>query len=148
VSVNDGLIVVAVVALLVFPVRGLWKLARTAPHRGWRTPAWFGRAAAVSAYVMVLAWLRGLSSNGPPMNKTCRIFHQQPFDQDYYEAHLDEWRRLFPLSNKCNPHYDLVPAWVNPTVAVSFVLLLVSIAGVLLTTYSARRTSSQKVGTS
>jgi hypothetical protein len=39
---------------------------------------------------------------------------------------------LLPLSNRCNAEYDLVPGWINPTVAalasVTAVLALTALA--------------------
>ena len=53
------------------------------------------------------------------------------------------------LSNKCNADYDLVPAWVNPTVAVFFLLFVVSAAGLVWTTaHRIRKTSREKRRTS
>ncbi|WP_326754579.1 hypothetical protein OIE73_25330 [Streptomyces hirsutus] len=40
-----------------------------------------------------------------------------------------QFQRLFPLHNKCNAEYDLVPAWVNPAIVnrVAFVLLATAV---------------------
>jgi hypothetical protein len=39
----------------------------------------------------------------------------QPYDGAYQQAHLEENTQWFPLHDTCHASYDLVPAWVNPT---------------------------------
>jgi hypothetical protein len=61
---------------------------------------------AVAMYV----WGFLSSTAVPDIEETCRS-HNQPwvFDPDHRD-------KLFPLSNPCNPSFDLVPAYVNPIV--------------------------------
>ncbi|MFD6325247.1 hypothetical protein ACFWOL_20775 [Streptomyces sp. NPDC058442] len=68
-------------------------------------------------------------SGGLDVGETCGYTHHQTYDSAYLEAHPEAFNELFPLSNKCNAHYDLVPAWVNPTIAncAAFVLLATAV---------------------
>ncbi|PWK90620.1 hypothetical protein C8D88_101638 [Lentzea atacamensis] len=44
----------------------------------------------------------------PDIEEVCHRYNQPwEFDPDHRES-------LFPLSNPCNPSYDLVPPYVNP----------------------------------
>ncbi len=67
-------------------------------------------------------WLSGAFSGGLDVQESCRLTHHQRYDSAYRLAHAGEFQRLFPLRNKCNASYDLVPAWVNPAVAACFVV--------------------------
>ncbi|MEF9906184.1 hypothetical protein [Streptomyces sp. P9-A2] len=46
-----------------------------------------------------------------------------------FKAAQAQFQRLFPLHDKCNAHYDLVPARVNPAIVncVAFVLLATAV---------------------
>ncbi|MGW5214646.1 hypothetical protein ACWEQO_26540 [Streptomyces sp. NPDC004051] len=59
--------------------------------------------------------------------------HGQKYDDDYRIRHADEADRWFPLHNKCNAEFDLVPAWVNPTVS-SLAFLTATGAGMAVVT--------------
>lgn len=52
----------------------------------------------------------------------CRLRHGQFYDSYYLKEHPEHDGAHFPLSNKCNADYEMVEAWVNPTV-VGLVLL-------------------------
>ncbi|GIF15818.1 hypothetical protein [Actinoplanes teichomyceticus] len=115
--------------LLAVPAWSLWRLGRGLRAGDWRRPGWFGHAAWASFLLLVLAWLLGALSGGLDLEETCRFQHHEPYDDTYYRAHRDDYFRLFPLSRKCHAGYDLVAAWVNPTVAVLLLLLVASLAG-------------------
>ncbi|WJK38138.1 hypothetical protein O7608_16595 [Solwaraspora sp. WMMA2056] len=115
--------------LLAIPAFSVWRLIRGLRAGTWKRPAWFGHAAWASFFLTVLVWLRGFVSGGLNGEDTCRFVHHQPFDAAYWEAHRDDRFRVFPLSNKCNADYDLVPVWVNPTIVVLSVLFVISMVG-------------------
>jgi hypothetical protein len=109
----------------------------------WRQPGWFGHAASASFVLLVLAWLSGAFTGGLDMEETCQFQHHQQYDDAYYRAHRDDYFQFFPLSRKCNADYDMVAAWVNPTVAVLFLLFVAALAGVAWATVRRRtRTTS------
>jgi hypothetical protein len=62
----------------------------------------------------------------------------QRYDDAYRAAHWREPARWFPLHNRCNAGYDLVPAWVNPAVVV-LTLLAAGCLGVAVWLVAARR---------
>ncbi|CAL9567841.1 hypothetical protein SUDANB176_04777 [Streptomyces sp. enrichment culture] len=80
-----------------------------------RPPVFWFLSSALSCFALFVVWLWGAWSGGLDVAETCRLLHGQPFDPDYRGEHLDEPLRVFPLHNKCNASYDLVPAWINPT---------------------------------
>ncbi|MEU4872536.1 hypothetical protein [Streptomyces sp. NPDC021608] len=80
-----------------------------------------------------LTWLWGALAGGLDVAETCTLYRGQRFDGAYRSRHLDESTRWFPLHNKCNATYDLVPAWINPTVAF---LALATAAGLLMTAWT------------
>lgn len=111
----------------------VWRLVRGLRAGDWRRPGWFAHAAWVSLVITVIVWFRGLFSGGLDTEEACQYWHHQPYDETYRRAHLDDWSRLFPLSNKCNAGYDLVPVWVNPTVAVFSLTFVAALAGLVWT---------------
>lgn len=119
--------------VLAIPAWSVQRLIKGLRAGGWNRPGWFAHAAWASFYLTVAVWLRGLLSTGLNSGDVCTYSRHQPVDDAYREAHRDDWFRLFPLSNKCNADYDLVPAWVNPAVAVFVLLCVVSIGGLLWT---------------
>lgn len=120
--------------LVTIPAFSVWRVVSGLRTGGWHRPGWFAHAAWATGWLTALAWLRGLLAAGLDSERTCVHWHHQPFDAAYREARRDDWFRLFPLSNKCNAHYDLVPAWVNPAIAVFFLLFVVSVVGLGWTT--------------
>jgi hypothetical protein len=132
--------------ILVIPAWSVWRLVRGLRAGDWKRPGWFGHAAWASFFVTVVVWLRGLFSGGLDSEQACVDWHHQPFDSAYREAHRADWFRLFPLSNRCNAGYDLVPAWVNPTVAVFVLLFVVSVAGLGWTAALRLRETSKEKG--
>ncbi|HEX8628553.1 MAG TPA: hypothetical protein VF755_10330 [Catenuloplanes sp.] len=137
--------------ILAIPAWSVWRVVKGARVGDWRRPGWFGHAAWASFAIAAMAWIWGAFS-APGLrtyHEVCGLRHRQPFDEGFYQAHRDDYFRLFPLTSKCNAGYDLVPAWVNPTVLVFFLLFLVSTAGLGWTTaHRRRRTSNLKGSTS
>ncbi|MEV5999036.1 hypothetical protein AB0M25_07035 [Streptomyces griseomycini] len=79
----------------------------------------------MSCVTLLVVWFWGAWSGGLDVAETCRLLHGQEFDPDYRGEHPDEPLRVFPLHNRCNASYDLVPAWINP----ALVCLAVTAAG-------------------
>ncbi|MCX3060395.1 hypothetical protein [Streptomyces beihaiensis] len=132
-----------VVVLVVWLVWNAWNVFRVvvgARDGSWRRPMWWTRLCSIALFVGAAAWTRGVFAAGLDTRKTCLYTHHVPYDTAYRDAHADEFRRLFPLHNKCDAHFDLVPGWVNPTVVAGAVVALAA-AAVLLwfaTTYVIR----------
>lgn len=63
---------------------------------------------------LLLTFGAGAFAGGFDAREMCRM-EGQVYDKAYRAEHWREPGRLFPLHNKCNAAFDLVPAWVNPT---------------------------------
>lgn len=127
----------ALLAVALFLVWFIWNLlnlhhlvkdARDGSRLG---PMWWVRLGSVSLCAGFVSWVWGLLSGGLDPEDTCQFARHQTYDDAYRQAHADEPYRLFPLHNKCNAHYDLVPSWVNPVVAACAVVCLVAVAVLL-----------------
>ncbi|GAA1359414.1 hypothetical protein [Streptomyces beijiangensis] len=140
--------VAAAVILVVWLLWNLWNVYRiTVGLRdgSWRRPMWWTRLCSVALLVGLASWIRGVFSTGLDLRKTCQFVHHQRYDAAYWESHTAEFRKLFPLHNKCNAHFDLVPGWVDPAVVVCAVVSLVAVA-VLLGFGTARLISLSRKG--
>ncbi|MFF1544289.1 hypothetical protein [Streptomyces sp. NPDC058291] len=83
---------------------------------------------ALSCGALFVTWLWGAWSGGLDVAETCTLREGQEYDDVYRAEHWREPSQVFPLHNRCNASYDLVPAWVNPTL----VLLALLAAGSLV----------------
>ncbi|SIN41036.1 hypothetical protein [Micromonospora cremea] len=103
----------AIPALLV-----LWLWGRPLYTGRWKTPGWFLGTAALWVAATAITWFRGAFS-GAFMNaeESCHSAGAT-YDGAYRSAHWQEPSRWFPLHNKCNATFDLVPAWVNPALVL------------------------------
>ncbi|MCC3650760.1 hypothetical protein LIX60_04555 [Streptomyces sp. S07_1.15] len=70
----------------------------------------------------------------------------QAFDWTYRRTNFEEYTQWFPLHNKCNAGYDLIPAWVNPALVALPALALLCLAHAVLLAVIQRR--NKKKGTS
>jgi hypothetical protein len=95
----------------------------------------------LSAFLLVLVFLQGLSAGGLDVAEACALRAGQPYDHQYHSNHPYEQLQLFPLTSKCNAAYDLVPPWINPTLAI-LALLTASFFVAMLVAMS-RRLRSQ-----
>jgi hypothetical protein len=119
-------------------VRSGWRLVGGVRTGNWRKPGWFGHVAWLSLLGTALAWLCGVLFGAPlDIAESCTYQHHQQYDVAYREAHPD--RVLFPLTAKCNAGYELVPSWVNPTIAAFFLVFVASVAGAIWTWTSGPR---------
>lgn len=89
-----------------------------------KPPSFWLKLILLSAFLLVLVFLQGLSAGGLDVAEACAL-RGQPYDHEYHSNHRYEQLQLFPLTSKCNVAYDLVPPWINPTLA-TLALLTVS----------------------
>jgi hypothetical protein len=85
----------------------------------------------VALFFAAAVWISGAFSGGFDIAETCAA-RGQTYDHGYRSQNWEEPSRYFPLHNKCNAHYDMVPFWVNPAV-VLLVLLAAIFAAFSLT---------------
>ncbi|WP_405686527.1 hypothetical protein [Streptomyces sp. NBC_00057] len=95
----------------------------------WRKPLRWLLLSVMPCFGLFCTWFWGAFSGGLDARETCELLEGQTYDSAYREENWQEPSRLFPLHNKCNASYDLVPAWINPTI----VCLAVATAGCLIT---------------
>ncbi|MEU9432273.1 hypothetical protein [Streptomyces sp. NPDC048252] len=99
--------------------------------RAWfvrRTPVFWLTLSVLSCVGLFLTWFWGAWSGGLDVAETCALREGQNYDDAYRKEHWREPSQLFPLHNKCNASYDLVPAWVNPMLVL---LALLAVAGLI-----------------
>ena len=78
-----------------------------------------------SAFMVPILLFFGIGIGGLDNEEACRLSHHQEYDQEYRTSHPEHAnKKIFPMSNKCNADYDMVPLWINPAV-VGFALLSV-----------------------
>jgi hypothetical protein len=107
-----------------------------------RSRSWLGLAL-VSVLALGVTYFVGVASGGLEIDEACAAAGQ-PVDDNYRAQHWQEPGRFFPLHNKCNADYDLVPGWTNPALvilAVLAALLLLAFCVSLTTTVKRRITS-------
>lgn len=78
--------------------------------------AWLGLAV-LSLLSLVITFFIGAFAGGKDIDETCAAAGQ-PLDDAYRARHWQEPGQLFPMHNRCNAQYDLVPAWVNPALVI------------------------------
>ncbi|MFI7553830.1 hypothetical protein ACIBQ2_29310 [Micromonospora sediminimaris] len=100
----------------------LWRWGRPLLAGPWKTPGWFLATAALCAVAAGVTWFIGaFSGSSLDAEESCRAVGVT-YDGAYRSTHWQEPSRWFPLHNKCNATYDLVPAWVNPTLVLLLLL--------------------------
>ncbi|WP_405769106.1 hypothetical protein [Streptomyces sp. NBC_01538] len=87
--------------------------------------AWLALAVA-SSFLLGITYFIGMFSGGHELDETCASVGQT-VDQRYRDEHWREPGQWFPLHNKCNAGYDLVPVWVNPAVVILASLFVVCV---------------------
>lgn len=115
-----------------FAVPLLWssfRLVQSVRRRRWHRAGWYGRLLWTSCYTasFLALWAalqRGLTPNS--QEQSCSVAGQG-LDELYYYNHHGP---LPPLLNSspCNSNYDLVPAWVNPTIVICLLLATAALA--------------------
>ena len=63
----------------------------------------------------------GIFASGKDIDETCAKAGQL-LDNTYRAQNWQEPGRLFPLHNKCNAGYDMIPIWINPALVIFSVL--------------------------
>ncbi|MFI7316884.1 hypothetical protein [Streptomyces venezuelae] len=116
----------SILLILIAVLIGLWCYPLFAGN--WRrSPLWF----AINAVALLLGagvtYLIGALAGGLDTGEECQNAGQA-YDSAYRSAHFREFQRWYPLHEKCNAGYDLVPAWVNPTLIVLPVLAALCLA--------------------
>lgn len=125
-----GLLVVAAI-LVLWLVWTLWSVFRVVTglrDGSWRRPLWWARLASAALLAGFASWLRGAFSGGLDAGEWCRFVHHQYYDAAYAAAHAQENDTFFPLHNRCNASYDMVPGWVNPAVVTCAALAVAAVA--------------------
>lgn len=116
-------LLLALPALLVL---GLW--SRPLLTGRWKTPGWFVVTGLLCLTAMFVTWLVGaLAGTATDAESSCHAAGAA-YDRAYRSVHWQEPSQWFPLHNRCNAGYDLVPAWVNPAL-VGLPLLAVGCLG-------------------
>ncbi|MBK3637387.1 hypothetical protein JHN52_31695 [Streptomyces sp. MBT97] len=81
----------------------------------------------LSGGALFVVWLWGVWSGGLDVAETCTLLRGQKYDEAYRAEHWREPSQIFPLHNRCNASYDLVPAWINPALVLLALLASVSL---------------------
>jgi hypothetical protein len=104
--------------------------------------AWLALAVAFS-FLLGVTYFVGIFSSGLDIAEACDAVGQL-FDRKYRAEHWQERSQWFPMHNKCNAHYDLVPAWVNPAIVVLWLLIVVCVGGAVWSAASRLRAKRGK----
>ncbi|WP_314616632.1 hypothetical protein [Streptomyces stackebrandtii] len=119
---------VALLVLFLLPLLAfLW--SRPLFSGTWRrSPGWFAWSALLLLVATGVTYLAGsLAGASLDPEEACHGAGQT-YDEAYRRANFDEYAQWFPLHDKCHAGYDLVPAWVNPALAVLPALALLCLA--------------------
>jgi len=95
----------------------------------WAWLIWLGLIC-MSVLGLGVTYFVGIFAPGKDINETCAKAGQI-LDDGYRSQNWKEPGQLFPLHNKCNAYYDIIPAWVNPTL-VTFALLTLVLLGAFI----------------
>ncbi|GII52489.1 hypothetical protein Pth03_08780 [Planotetraspora thailandica] len=98
---------------------GAWGSVRAVRNRAWAAPGTWARSGVLAGAGTLLFYGYGLLTTlAYDIGETCTQLRGQTYDDAYRAAHWREPSQWFPLHNRCNADYDLVPAYVNPTLVV------------------------------
>ncbi|MFF2192312.1 hypothetical protein [Streptomyces sp. NPDC058157] len=89
----------------------VWREFRT---RRWLRPGWWFLLSIAGTILTAVAYVAGAFAGWGAMD-IARACGEEDYDEAYASLHQDD--ALFPLHTMCNATHDLVPSWVNPTVA-------------------------------
>jgi hypothetical protein len=104
-----------------------------------RPLAWFGLALLALLAFGFTAFV-GAWAGGKDIDETCAAAGQA-LDQSYRAQHWQEPGQFFPMHNRCNADYDLVPGWVNPALVIFAVVAVACLVGVAAATIRLIRNS-------
>ncbi|MEU6222566.1 hypothetical protein [Streptomyces sp. NPDC047042] len=99
--------------------------------------------AVVSSFLLGITYFVGMFSGGHELDETCASVGR-PVDERYRAEHWREPGQWFPLHNKCDADYDLVPAWVNPALVVLTLLIVVCVGAAVWSAATRRKTKTTK----
>jgi hypothetical protein len=118
----------------------LWLWGRPLLDGRWRKPGWFVATAAFCVAAGAATWLIGAVA-GPSLDpeESCHAAGTT-YDYAYRSAHWRESSRWFPLHNRCNADYDLVPAWINPGLVLLVLLAAACLCAAVWLTAANQRT--------
>ncbi|MDX3312315.1 hypothetical protein P1S61_25215 [Streptomyces sp. ME08-AFT2] len=99
-----------------------------------RNPVLWLLLSVLSSALTFVTWIWGAVSGGLDVGETCAL-RGQPYDGAYRGEHLRESMQIFPLHNKCNESYDLVPVWINPALVLFSLVAAGSLLAACWTTF-------------
>jgi hypothetical protein len=111
-------VVLVVVVFLAWGGYAWVKTVKMASRGAWRQPSLWVYAVGAALLITAVSWTTGMFSQAWDLAEDCAR-HGQTVDESYQEHHLRDAHHWFPLHSRCNAHYDLVPAWVNPAIVIS-----------------------------
>jgi hypothetical protein len=76
----------------------------------------------------VLFWAQTTFVLSSDLYDACKDVGQE-LDLNFRLRHPRDGGRYFPVHNRCNPTYDLVPDWVNPTLRGLAAVTAISLSG-------------------
>lgn len=92
-----------------------------------RVRAWLGFTL-LALLAFGVTTLVGAAAGGLDIVETCELAHHR-FDRDYLDQHWQDYSQFFPMSQKCNADYDMVPGWVNPALVIFAVAAVTCLVG-------------------
>jgi hypothetical protein len=109
------------------------------PRRWVRFP-WFSSAelalvGAVVLYVLGVSYVYQWD-----LQEVCNLVHEEHFD---LTVAYDTSRVVFPISQKCNRDYDIVPGYINPGIAFLLLVAISSLAAGVAAASVRRRTTDE-----
>jgi hypothetical protein len=97
---------------------------RRMPLRGWLGLSF------LSFLAIGVTYFIGIFAPGKDIDETCASAGQV-LDENYRAQNWQEPSRFFPLHDKCNAGYDMIPAWVNPALVIFSVLTVAFICAMV-----------------
>ena len=122
----------------------LWLWGRSLFSGRWRTPGWFIGTAALCVTAAAVTWFVGAFAGASLDPVEACHAAGTTYDAAYHSVHFRESSRWFPLHDKCNANYDLVPAWVNPTLVLLLLLTTTCLGAAIWLATANQRTKKDK----
>ncbi|MGW7577829.1 hypothetical protein [Streptomyces sp. NPDC054765] len=129
--------------LAVLAVLILWLWTRPLFTGRWKTPGWFVGTAGLCIIATVVTWFIGaFAGTSMDPEESCHA-SGTTYDRTDRSIHWQEPAQWFPLHDKCNATYDLVPAWVNPALVLLPLPAITCLAMAVWLTVANRLTKSR-----
>ncbi len=88
--------------------------------------------ALISAFLLGSVFLTQFSAaSSRDLDEVCEAAGRV-LDRNFRLLHPHDGSMYFPLHNRCDAAYDIVPGWVNPSMSALAAVLALSLAGALL----------------